>query len=652
MSKFFLMSLLSSSAVLGTMFLVAPAASAQEIPPQEITPLASLNPESLPSDGLGADEVAHDLAIDAGIDAIAPTADPIDRLDEQPSTEIVPVLQLAEAQVTEQSSDQTSLTASQTAINAGAEATSRDPLNPLTRDGEAALAELDEVHDPLNALQNLEPRAMDQVTSVSQLSDVQPTDWAFQALQSLVERYGCIAGYPDGTFKGNRALSRYEFAAGLNACLDRISELIAAATADLATKEDLATLQRLQDEFAAEIASIRGRVDALEARSAELEANQFSTTTKLSAEVIFAFSDAFGDDTEANTVFQDRIRLNFLTSFTGKDLLQTRVQAGNTPPLLTGTLGTQEGRFTYDGPSGNDVELDILRYIFPVGKKVKFQILANDALHHYYVDTVNPYFEGLAGGSNAISRFGERNPIYRIGPFGAGAAVAITPAKKLRIDLGYIANEAEDPSEGAGLFNGSYSGIAQVVYGDRYKVGLTYVHAYNGTTASNFPTRFVLGGTGTGLANLSPARLSAATTLSSARANTPVVSNAYGLQTSLKFSSKFIMNGWVGKIDSRLIGLGDADIWTYALTFGFIDLFKEGNFGGIVVGAEPTLRGLEVPGPEDFDRDFAFHIEAFYKYRVNDNILITPGVIWLTSPNQDADNGDVVIGTIRTTFTF
>ncbi|WP_237395441.1 iron uptake porin, partial [Okeania sp. KiyG1] len=73
---------------------------------------------------------------------------------------------------------------------------------------------------------------MGQVTSVSQLSDVQPTDWAFQALQSLVERYGCIAGYPDGTFKGNRAMTRYEFAAGLNACLDRITELVAAATAD------------------------------------------------------------------------------------------------------------------------------------------------------------------------------------------------------------------------------------------------------------------------------------------------------------------------------------------------------------------------------------------------------------------------------------
>ena len=48
--------------------------------------------------------------------------------------------------------------------------------------------------------------SIEQVTSVSQLSDVQPTDWAFQALQSLVERYGCIAGYPDGTYRGNRAL--------------------------------------------------------------------------------------------------------------------------------------------------------------------------------------------------------------------------------------------------------------------------------------------------------------------------------------------------------------------------------------------------------------------------------------------------------------
>ena len=135
-----------------------------------------------------------------------------------------------------------------------------------------------------------------QVTSVSQLSDIEPTDWAFQALQSLVERYGCIAGYPDGTYRGNRAMTRYEFAAGLNACLDRITELIAASTADLVVREDLAILQRLQEEFAAEIATLRGRIDVLEARTSELEVNQFSTTTKLRGEATFALSDTFGDE--------------------------------------------------------------------------------------------------------------------------------------------------------------------------------------------------------------------------------------------------------------------------------------------------------------------------------------------------------------------
>ena len=128
------------------------------------------------------------------------------------------------------------------------------------------------------------------VTSVSQLSDVKPTDWAFTALQSLVERYGCIAGYPDRTFRGKQATSRYEFAAGLNACLDKINEIISAGLADKVSKEDLATLQKLQEEFAAELATLRGRVDAIDAKVAKLESQQFSTTTKLRGEAIFGLA--------------------------------------------------------------------------------------------------------------------------------------------------------------------------------------------------------------------------------------------------------------------------------------------------------------------------------------------------------------------------
>lgn len=188
--------------------------------------------------------------------------------------------------------------------------------------------------------------AIAQITSVSQLSDVQPTDWAFLALQSLVERYGCIAGYPDSTFRGNRALTRYEFAAGLNACLDRVNELIATATAQGVTREDLATLQRLQEEFATEFVTLRGRVDTLEAATSELEANSFSTSTKLVGELITYLGDAFGENASDvnNTTFGYRARLDFNTSFTGEDRLRTRVQATNLRLFDTGAeFGGSQG---------------------------------------------------------------------------------------------------------------------------------------------------------------------------------------------------------------------------------------------------------------------------------------------------------------------
>ncbi len=92
-----------------------------------------------------------------------------------------------------------------------------------------------------------------QFTPVSQLMDVQPTDWAFSALRSLVARYGVIAGYPKGIYRGNRAITRYEFAAGLQSVLERVNELRAARLEDLVSRDDLVTLQRLQSEFAAEL---------------------------------------------------------------------------------------------------------------------------------------------------------------------------------------------------------------------------------------------------------------------------------------------------------------------------------------------------------------------------------------------------------------
>jgi hypothetical protein len=97
-----------------------------------------------------------------------------------------------------------------------------------------------------------------QVRSVSQLSDVQPSDYYFQSLQSLIERYGVNVAYPDGTFRPYRAMTRGEFAILLNTALNSlVSKEITTKTSDLGTKEELLTLQKLADKLESEVESLR-----------------------------------------------------------------------------------------------------------------------------------------------------------------------------------------------------------------------------------------------------------------------------------------------------------------------------------------------------------------------------------------------------------
>lgn len=525
-----------------------------------------------------------------------------------------------------------------------------------------------------------------QVTSVSQLRDVQPTDWAFQALQSLVERYGCIEGYPDRTYRGNRALTRYEFAAGLNACLDRIQELIAAipqgGNTGGVTREDLATLQRLQEEFAAELATLRGRVDALEARTRRLEAQQFSTTTKLRGEVIFGLADVFGGgnfDVEGsnNTVFQDRVRLELQSSFTGKDILHTRLAAGNALAFnnfpgdgsFPGTGTTAEGTLNYfvGTTTNNDVVLDWLAYEFPLFGNSRVYIAATGGLHADYADVSNPYFYDGDGGNGGISAFSQQSPIYRIGG-GAGAAISLGIGrggsffKPSSLTVGYLAGgsgtnrrgnspfSANSPLDENGLFDGNYAALGQLNFNvsNRFGFALTYVHGYHNQGSDIFDAGGGVNGrvVGTSLANL-PSRMMPGDQ------ERPTITNSYGASAALRLSKNFSLSGWATRTDARVIGRGDAEIWSYGLGVAIPNFGREGNVLGLFAGAEPHVRSLEAPGPDPrFSRDIPWHIEGFYKLQLSDNISVTPGVIWLMSPNQSEDNDDIFIGTLRTTFTF
>ncbi len=506
---------------------------------------------------------------------------------------------------------------------------------------------------------DLESDSLSQVTAVSELRDVQPTDWAYGALESLVARYGCVAGYPDGTYRGGTAMSRYEFAAGLNACLEQISELI---ETNLISREDIQTLQRLQGEFGAELSALRRRSTTLEAQAAELEANQFSTTTKLRGEVIFDVSDRFGgddvafgdsEDSSDNTVFRDRVRLNLVTSFTGEDALVTRLAAGSVEPFtrpapLEGLdASTAEGSLAQrvGGNTDNDFEVDRLSYTFPLGDRLEVYVSGVRGRHDDYVfSTFNDYLDDGDGGQGAISTFGQRSPIYRIGG-GAGAAInlALTPDRELVLTGGYLADEAVSPDGGSGLFNGDYAALGQLTFApsDRLKLGVTYVHGYhtsdNFIFDSGFGDEFFVGTT--------------AASGSHVALGSPVVTNSYGLQAFFQPSSRFAINAFGGFTDAIFLEQGDGEIWYYGLGLSFPDLLAEGNLGGITVGVEPYLAGESV-ATLALENDTSVHVEAFYRHQITDSIAITPGVIWITAPDQNNANDDFVMGTLRATFRF
>jgi Carbohydrate-selective porin, OprB family/S-layer homology domain len=483
-----------------------------------------------------------------------------------------------------------------------------------------------------------------QISSVSQLSDVQPTDWAFQALQSLVERYGCIAGYPNGTYRGNRGMTRYEFAAGLNACLDRVNELIATATADLVKKEDLATLQRLQEEFKAELATLRSRIDAVEMKTAELEANQFSTTTKLEAEVIFGVAGVFGENADdddnpnnnsqldENITLGQRTRLNFVTSFTGKDTLNLRLEGGNITELDDSVTGTRMTRLSFDEDSGNDVGLDELYYQFLVGDRLKVTVAAWEMELNDIAEPLNPF---ESSGSGAISRFGRYNPILR-SMEGTGLGINYQVNQSTNLAFAYITNDAALPTDKNGLFNGNYAALGNVTFqpSERFGIALTYLHSYyagGGESGVN-----LTGSTGSLTARRPFGNVSTAT-------------DAFGLETSFKINPGLILSGWVGYIQADAkVSNDEADIWNYAVSLAMPDLGGKGNLAGLIVGMPPKVTSSSTVA----DRDTSLHIEGFYKFQVTDNISITPGVFVITNPEHNDSNSSIVVGTVRTTFKF
>ena len=489
-----------------------------------------------------------------------------------------------------------------------------------------------------------------QINSVAKLADVHSTDWAFGALQSLRERYGCPVKY----FYPTERISRQEFAINLSVCLNHISKLITSSRANLLTKDDLTTIGRLQADFAPELGIWGNQIDLVNHSSNQPSREQFSVTTKLNAETIFTFigsnapnfagnrSNLERTDSElTQPTLGYRTTLNFDTSFTGKDRLRTRLRAGDIiPPLLDQTnMGGLETQIeTKENLAITRVQYRTNSIPFIYDKDLeKFTLILSafgTGLDEQFFETFNPYIIGTKDG---FTQFAIYNPIFRQ-PRGVGASLGYIVSDRLRLAIGYSGrgsgSEAADPSPGRGLFNGSFStGInTQYELADNWMLGLTYLYSYSGKDRV-----FLFGETGS-IRSSDPFN------------GNPTQAHNFGLQTTALINSKFNVAGWFGwtrAFDTS--SDNEADILNWALTFVVLDAFQEGNKAGLVVGMPPKLTSIK---DGNSDPSNAWQIEAFYSHRIHDHIFLNPGFYVIVNPENDSRNGTIFVGLLRTTFEF
>jgi len=480
----------------------------------------------------------------------------------------------------------------------------------------------------------------EQVTSISQFSDVKPTDWAYQALSNLIERYGCVAGYPDGTYKGGKAMTRFEAAALLNACLDRVTEV---------TDE----LKKLMAEFEKELAILKGRVDGLEAKVGELEANQFSTTTKLKGIATMTIGGAtngtvgvFSNQVTPSAItnsqlqplgvqaeqisFNYDVKLMLDTSFTGKDLLRTTLRSGNAGSSVFGGSGSalMESYFQQEANGNDTVSIDRLFYQFPIGESFTGTFGAKvgqaDMLAMwpsvYPSDSILDRF--TTAGANAVYSYA----------LGAGGGIWYEK-DGFSISASYLSNEYTAPYSyrtdaefaGGGFGEGSTTTVQVGYAGNNWGAAFAYNYTAASTVIGNF--------------QLVPLAISGIDQLGS---------NNYGFSAYWQPEQ----SGWIPSISA---GFGASsfngsdnnsadDAFSWMVGLQWADAFMKGNAFGIGLGEQNSTLSN-------------FGLEVWYKFQVTDNISVTPAFFWIQNGGVDySDPGqglaDMYGAVLKTTFKF
>ena len=461
------------------------------------------------------------------------------------------------------------------------------------------------------------PLGAEQVTSISQFSDLRPTDWAYQSLTNLVEKYGCVAGYPNGSFRGGQAMTRFEAAALLNACLDRVTEVTD-------------TLKRLMAEFKQELAVLKGRTDGLEAKASQIEASQFSTTTKLSGLASFVVGGVSNNPAGERVTFNYDLQFNLDTSFSGKDLLRTVLRAGNFDGdrnAFGGGLSTLEIAFQEEG--GPDVVgIDKIYYQFPLGQSpIGGQFTATLGGRVGQEDMLALWPSAYPGDTilNVLTLNGA--PLAYNKNLGPGLGLW-WQQNGWSVSANYVAANGADSAQG--LFSSSSAGTSTVQLGyGQENWGIAAIYSYVEA--------------GVGVPGATPF-------ITTQIEENGVNTNAFGISGFWQPAE----SGWLPSISAGygVNGSSGSDLrtsqsWMVGLQWN--DVLAEGNSFGMGVG-QPAFATATRNGAASESGVWAW--EWWYQWQVSDAISVTPAIFVLNNPGGNQAGGNQVGALIKTSFRF
>ena len=374
------------------------------------------------------------------------------------------------------------------------------------------------------------------------------------------------------------------------------------------------------NDVSEDIANINARIDALEVNQNVIEAGSFSDTTTLSGKAIFTLGavdnpsltadyGTLGEGVDAQYTYQ----MNLNTSFTGDDDLYVRLKTGNAAASFKNKLmGTYlNSTNTYN----DDLKVDKIWYSFPIGDS--FTAWIGPKIENYYMHGASPSIyspvlkgfklggNGAAYGASTDSGFG----IAYNADNGFSISSNIVSDQNGVANGGFLTNEVDE------------NWSTQIAYTKpNYHVSLMLAQKYDGWKDEYYSTA------------LGSARTSGSTNYGLRAYWRPEESGTATPEISLGYDLSYI--------DDATTTTDETD--AYFVGLNWKDIFQPDDKIGIAFG-QPQTREDETVDP--------FMWEAYYSFKPNDSITITPAVFGGTDVNGTSGE-DITGAVIETTFKF